>query len=168
MTKFGTTGWRRGIAVAVLAAFVPLAGACFGSFQLTRKVYKFNRDVSQEKWIRWLVFLAANVVPVYAAATLFDAIFANSVEFWTGSNPITARLEPRSVVGANGEVATLLPVEGGAQLTVVERSGAVHRTTLLREAPGVVAAYDADGRLVGRLTGLGSESPRLVTVASAR
>ena len=168
MTGFKTTVWRRAVAALLLTAFVPLASACFGSFQLTRKVYKFNKSVSPEKWVRWLVFLATNVVPVYGFSVLFDAIFANSVEFWTGSNPMTGAIEPQTVIGPNGELATLLPVEGGAQLTLVERSGAVHRMTLLREAPGVVAAYDADGLLVSRLTGFGSESPRIVDLATLR
>jgi hypothetical protein len=161
MTVLETTGRRRAVAALLLVTFVPLASACFGSFQLTRKVYKFNKSVSTEKWVRWLVFLAANVIPVYGFSVLFDAIFANSVEFWTGSNPMTAAIEPRTVVGPNGGLATLLPVAGGARLTLVEGSGAVHQMTLLREAPGVVAAYDADGLLVSRLTGFGSVSPRI-------
>jgi hypothetical protein len=40
--------------------------------------------------------------------------------------------------------------------------------TLLREAPGVVAAYDQDGRLVRRLIGVGSGEPRVVEVAAGR
>jgi hypothetical protein len=161
MTNLKGAVWRRTVAALLLGAFVPLASACFGSFQLTRKVYRLNKSVSLEKWVRWLVFLAANVVPVYAFSVLFDAIFANSVEFWTGSNPTMGAIEPQTVVGPNGQLATLLPVAGGAHLTLVEGSGAVHRMTLLREAPGVVAAYDADGRLVSRMTGFGSVSPRI-------
>ncbi|MEN8161836.1 MAG: hypothetical protein ABFS41_17330, partial [Myxococcota bacterium] len=69
-------------------------------------------------------------------------------------------------VGPNGELAMLAPVPGGAQLTVLGTSGTVHRMTLLREAPGVVAAYDEDGRLVRRLTGFGSASPRIIEVAA--
>ncbi|MEN8160610.1 MAG: DUF3332 family protein, partial [Myxococcota bacterium] len=118
MTGFKTIVWRRAVAVALLAVFVPMASACFGSFQLTRKVYRFNKSVSQDKWIRWLVFLAANIIPIYAFSTFIDVVFANSVEFWTGSNPV-ARIEPQTVVGPNGELAMLAPVPGGAQLTVL-------------------------------------------------
>jgi hypothetical protein len=164
MMGFQNAG-RRTVAVLVLAAFVPMTSACFGSFQLTRKVYRFNKSVSQDKWIRWLVFLAASIIPVYAFSAFVDVVFGNSVEFWTGSNPI-ARIEPQTVVGPGGEVATLVPVPGGAELTVHETSGAVHRMTLLREAPGVIAAYDADGVLVRRLTGFGTESPRIFEVAA--
>ena len=30
--------WRKSVAVAVLLGFLPLTSACFGSFNLTRKV----------------------------------------------------------------------------------------------------------------------------------
>lgn len=156
------------MAALVLAAFVPLVGGCFGSFQLTRKVYQFNKNVSPDKWVRWLVFLAANIVPIYSISVMVDALFANSVEFWTGSNPIMASLEPRTLVGPDGSVVRLTPVANGAALSVVDAAGVEHRMTLLREAPGVVAAYDAEGTLVRRLTGLGTGSPRIVELAAAR
>jgi hypothetical protein len=158
--------WRKSVAIAVLIGFLPLTSACFGAFNLTRKAYQFNRSVSPDKWVRWLVFLVMS--PIYPLASLVDILFANSVEFWSGSNPITAKLEPQSVVGPNGEVASLIPVENGARIVVTERSGAVHAMTLLRERPGVVAAYDAEGTLVSRLVGLGTEHPQIDAVAAAR
>jgi hypothetical protein len=166
MTGAFSASWRKGVAVAVLLGFLPLTSACFGSFNLTRKAYQFNKSVSPDKWVRWLVFLVMS--PIYPLAGLVDVLFANSVEFWSGSNPITAKLEPQTVVGPNGEVASLIPVENGARIVVTEPSGAVHSMTLLREAPGVVAAYDAEGTLVRRLIGLGTDQPRIVEVAAAR
>ncbi len=94
--------------------------------------------------------------------------FPNSIEFWTGKNPIPAKLEPKTVVTEDGAVARLVPVDGGARIEVVEISGAMHTMTLLREAPGVVAAYDQDGRLVRKLIGLGGDETRIVEVAANR
>ena len=158
--------WRRGIALALLLGFVPVASACFGSFNLTRRVYQFNKSVAADKWVRWLVFIA--VSPIYPAAATVDLLFANTLEFWTGDNPITAKLEPGSVVGPDGAVVSLVPVESGARIVVTETSGAVRSVTLLREAPGVVAVYDADGALLRRVTGLGGDAPRVIESASAR
>ena len=166
MIRAFSGSWRRAVAVTVLLGFLPFASACFGSFNLTRKAYQFNKSVSSDKWVRWLVFLVMS--PIYPLAGLVDVLFANSVEFWSGSNPITAQLEPQTVVGPNGEVASLIPVENGARIVVTEPSGAVHSMTLLREAPGVVAAYDAEGTLVRRLIGLGTDQPRIVEVAAGR
>jgi len=157
--------WRKGIALAVLLGFLPVTSACFGSFNLTRKAYQFNKSVSPDKWVRWLVFLMMS--PIYPLASVVDVLFANCVEFWSGSNPITAQLEPRTVVGPNGEVASLVPVENGARIVVTEPSGVVHSMTLLREAPGVVAAYDEAGQLLGRVLGLGGDSPRIERLAEA-
>ena len=167
MTRSFHAAWHKGVAMAVLLAFAPLASACFGSFNLTRKVYQFNKSVSPDKWLRWLTFLALNVIPLYPFASLVDVFFANAWEFWSGHNPVTAQLEPQTVVGPNGEVASLIPIENGARIVVTEPSGAVHSATLLREAPGVVAAYDEQGRLVQRLVGLGTDAPHLVDLAAA-
>ena len=167
MSRSFRGAWHRSVAIAVLLAFLPLASACFGSFNLTRKVYQFNKSISPDKWLRWLTFLALNIMPVYPFASLVDVFFANAWEFWAGSNPITARLEPQTVIGPNGEVASLVPIENGARIVITEPSGAVHTATLLREAPGVVAAYDAEGRLVQRLVGLDTDAPRLGDLTAA-
>ena len=153
---------QQAVASAVLLAFTPLASGCFGSFNLTRKVYEANRSVSPDKWLRWLTFLAFIVLPVYPFASMVDVFFANAWEFWAGRNPITAQLEPKTALGPNGEVARLVPIENGARIVVTEASGAVHTATRRREAPGVVAAYDGEGRLVERLVGVGTDAPRLV------
>jgi hypothetical protein len=76
------------------------------------------------------------------------------------------KLEPRRVVGPDGGVAELVPVENGARIVVTEASGAVHEMTLLREAPGAVAVYDAEGVLVRRVVGLGSSAPRVIEADS--
>ena len=168
MTRRLPVSLRKTIAVALLVAFVPLGSACFGSFNLTRKLIGFNKSISPNKWIRWFVFLGLTIIPVYSFANLADVFFANSIEFWTGNNPITVKLDPKTVVGEDGSVAQLIPVENGARIEVVEVSGARHTMTLLREAPGVVAAYDEDGTLVRRLIGLGSDETRIVEVAAGR
>jgi hypothetical protein len=165
MTRLHRAPLRRTVAVALLIAFVPATSGCFGSFNLTRKLIGFNKSVSPNKWIRWLVFLGLNIIPVYEFASLADVFFANSIEFWTGSNPITVRLDPKTVVGEDGSVARLVPIEDGARIEVVRPSGEAYAMTLRREAPGVIAAYDQDGVLVRRLVGFGSDDAHIVEVA---
>jgi hypothetical protein len=167
MVRFFPASFRKIVAIALLAGFVPLTSACFGSFNLTRKLIGFNRSVSANKWVQWFVFLGLTIIPVYSFASLADMFFANSIEFWTGKNPITAKLEPKSVVAEDGSLVRLVPVDDGARIEVVETSGVMHSMTLLRFAPGIVAAYDRDGRLVRMLIGLGSDEPRIVDVAAS-
>ncbi len=64
-----------------------LLGGCTGSFQMTRKVYNFHRSQT-DKWQDELLFLAVAILPAYTLATLGDALVFNSIEFWTGKNPV--------------------------------------------------------------------------------
>jgi len=147
-TGFG----RRLLAAAVLACFVPASGAaCFGSFGLVRTVYDFNRDVSSDKWVRWLVFLVLNFIPVYGFSVWVDAVVLNSIEFWTGDNPVLARTGDRQVVeGPYGERAELRVLDDRRlRVEVTDAQGERHVAVLSRDHRGV-SAFDARGRLLGR------------------
>jgi len=63
--------------------------SCIGSFALTNKIYSWNNSVG-DKWVNEVVFLALCIVPVYEFCAFADAVILNSVEFWTGSNPVAA------------------------------------------------------------------------------
>jgi hypothetical protein len=78
---------RRWISALAAASLLCSASGCFGSFGLTRKVYRFNDDVNDEKWVQEAVYVPLTV-PVYVTAALLDTIFFNSVEFWTGDTLI--------------------------------------------------------------------------------
>lgn len=77
---------RRSLAIFA-AALLFTQASCFGSFGLTRSVWKFNRDIGT-KWVQEVLFLAMVIVPVYGIAAFVDAIVFNTVEFWSGSNPV--------------------------------------------------------------------------------
>ena len=64
------------------------ASGCYGPFNLTRRLYKWNGEVSNEKWGKEVVFLILALTPVYGFATLADGVVFNSLEFWTGNNPV--------------------------------------------------------------------------------
>src|SRR5262249_8925874 len=57
--------FRRTALLTLTAATVLGTSGCFGSFNLTRKLYGFNKDVSKDKFVRELVFLGLNIVPIY-------------------------------------------------------------------------------------------------------
>jgi len=78
--------------VAVLCAgFISIhASGCFGQFKLTQAIWKFNKGISGNKFVQWLMFLVLVIVPVYGLGTLIDALIINSIEFWTGSNPVSS------------------------------------------------------------------------------
>lgn len=74
------------LALALTGVMISQTG-CFGEFGLTRKVYDFNQGVGG-KFVNQLVFQAFCVIPVYEVAGVLDVLIFNTIEFWTGSNPV--------------------------------------------------------------------------------
>ena len=103
-----------------LAATVMVCGAflfssCIGSFGLHSKLLSWNESIGN-KFVNELVYLAFNIIPVYGICYLADALVINSIEFWSGSNPMASIGEVKKVKGENGNylVETL---ENGYSIT---------------------------------------------------
>lgn len=60
---------------------------CTGSFRLTKNVHNFTRGQAN-KWLDEAVFIGCIIVPVYELAMIADGVYFNSVEFWSGENPL--------------------------------------------------------------------------------
>ena len=164
-------GWLgRVITITLLAGFVPVTtAACFGTFPVARKVYRWNSGVSSNKWVRWLVFLVINVIPVYAAAAIFDMVFSNSVEFWTGSNPMAiAPGTTKHVEGPNGERAVMTLREDRSIDVRITAPGMPEQRFVLVREPDAVAAYDEYGLLIARAGDGPDGEPTLLAGATLR
>jgi len=91
-------------AMLVVAMGLPFINGCIGNFVLTRKVLNFNQRLSN-KWVNEIVFLAMVIIPVYGVCILIDGIILNSIEFWTGSNPLAMKEGEKEVkVIASGDI----------------------------------------------------------------
>ena len=80
---------RISVAAILLAGTSLVFTSCIGSFGLTNKVLSWNRNIGS-KFVNELVFLAFWILPVYEVTALADVLVINSIEFWSGSNPLTA------------------------------------------------------------------------------
>lgn len=78
-------------AILGVALLLPLQ-SCIGSFALTHKVIKWNNQVGS-KFINELVFFAFWIIPVYEVTSVADLIVLNSIEFWSGNNPVEASVK---------------------------------------------------------------------------
>ena len=87
--------------VAVVLSGSLLFSSCVGSFGLFNRLSSWNQGVGN-KFVNELVFLAFNIVPVYGVAYLADALVINSIEFWSGSNPMANVGDVKKVKGENG------------------------------------------------------------------
>lgn len=83
MKKFKTF-----VLLAVLTSFLAVSlFGCYGNFTLTRKLYTWNGTLG-DKFVNNLVFWILLWIPVYSAATTIDFVVLNTIEFWTGANPM--------------------------------------------------------------------------------
>lgn len=64
-----------------------LTTSCIGSFALTNKLLAWNQQVGS-KFVNELVFFAFWILPVYEVSSLADVLVLNSIEFWSGNNPV--------------------------------------------------------------------------------
>lgn len=122
--------------IAVLAVGMVTSG-CFGPFNLTRRLYRWNEQV-QGKWEREFMFILLAWVPVYSLAVLGDAVVFNSMEFWTGNNPVDAP------TAQDAQPATKRLVRGDAEAVLTY-------TPSVSDAPELLVEQFRDGRTAGSL-----------------
>lgn len=155
--------FRRAAVLTMTALALVGSSACFGSFNLTRKLWSWNKGVSTEKFVRELVFLGLNIVPVYQVAGFIDVIVINSIEFWTGKNPVD--MSSTIKVDSTTKVKKVAVVKDGARIMTIEtyKLDKLVATTTIEYVPGTpymtfettlpggkaethIAAIGADGR----------------------
>lgn len=146
----------------VCITLIAAVAGCYGPFRLTKKLHAWNGQLG-DKWVNEAVFLGLNIIPVYGFAALADAIVTNSIEFWTGKNPITAS---RSIKDGDREavltynarsrrlrvdgfekgrpVSTVVLEPDAAGMRAVDGSGALLATA--QTEGDTVALFDAKGR----------------------
>jgi hypothetical protein len=138
--------------VLAVAALSVVTTGCFGSFQMTRNLYTWNKGVGN-KWTQELVYLVVGgLVPVYGLAGLIDAVVLNSIEFWTGKNPMTASTTKTFEQDGKRVVQTLRSdVRGRTEIvTISTASGPVSTVTRFQPAGSSVITSTtkyADGRV---------------------
>jgi len=142
----GLQPFYRRVCVLLLLALAPLTVSCYGRFPLTKAVYKFNGEVTDNKWVHSILMWIFVILPVYSLATLGDAIILNLIEFWTGDT-----IDLGSTTTKDGSTVSLAPSEDGreAVLTVTKDEKVVAVQRYVRQADGTIDVLDAQGRLIG-------------------
>ena len=166
MSRFG----NRVVAAMVLVGFMTMSTACYGPFNLTKNVYRWNSNVKgsgqvNDKWMKEIVFFGMLIVPAYMFSALLDTFIFNSMHFWTGDSPIK-----ESAVDSDGDrrVVTLgettvrwTPSDDGATVTY-ERHGVVERrATIVANAMGY-RLVDEHGNLLSEAEYAADGSVRLL------
>jgi len=98
-----------------LAIVVSMSTACIGNFALAGNVRKFNLEFNEGRWERELLFVGMYIIPVYPFAGMIDILIINSIEFWTGENPISKAPSVSPVTAKN------FTAEDGTQVTMTHQ-----------------------------------------------
>ena len=113
--KFSMKKNRLTLVAAIFLSGTILFSSCVGSFGLFNRISSWNQSIGT-KFVNELVFLALNIVPVYGVAYLADALVINSIEFWSGTNPMANVGDVKKVKGENCDYL-LKTLENGYSIT---------------------------------------------------
>lgn len=141
MKRSGTVSRRRMMTTLGLLGAATMGTGCWGSFNLTGKVYDWNGSFGS-KWASWAVFLVFIILPVYGALLFVDAIVLNTIEFFSGNNPVQ-----RSADLGNGQRVVFSPVEGDPDAVRVEHydGDTVVRAFRIQKTRRGLKLHDAKG-----------------------
>ncbi len=140
------------MALAMLTLLVSATG-CVGnknSFCLFRGLAKWNLTMNKEPWVNEIVFLGLNIIPVYGLFLFADVLVFNSIDFWTGDNPVNGAFASTRGTDAEGNAYAIIPNgDGTATLTYKGQD-----CTLTRQ--GSEVAVSREGQLIGTFAQNGS------------
>lgn len=74
--------------LGLVLAVAVLFQSCYGPFNATRSLHKWNGEVTENEWGQEGMFLLLHIIPAYPLWVLGDSLIFNSIEFWGGENPI--------------------------------------------------------------------------------
>jgi hypothetical protein len=107
MKKFNVS-----VAVALLAGSV-LCSSCIGSYSLFNKYEKWQCNMTDTKIVNGIVGLILEPF-VGGLAFLVDHVVLNTIEFWTGSNPIASNTQ--TVKGQDGRFYAVKTTRQGYEI----------------------------------------------------
>lgn len=147
---------HRIVAAMVMGSFLTVTTACYGPFNLTRNVYHWNSNIKgsggvNDKWMKEFVFFGMIIIPVYMFSALLDAFIFNSIQFWSGDNPIKGTDAggdgATRVVRLGGITVTMAESDGGTAVTY-ERNGIVERRAMIEPSATGYRLIDETGVLL--------------------
>lgn len=105
---------RRFLTVATVLALASgmMFTSCIGSFGLTKKFLTWNQNIDS-KFVNAILFVLMS--PAYAVTTIADLFVLNSIEFWSGTNPLEAGLV-KQVKGSDGQIYTVETLKNGYKI----------------------------------------------------
>jgi hypothetical protein len=136
----------RVLAFFLFVSLVPIVNGCYGSFPLTNAVYDLNADVSENKWVRGVMFWVFLIIPFYSLAMFVDAVVLNLIEFWTGE-----AVDVSTAQADDGTQFLLVPSEDQqeATLTITKPNGDQQIIRFVKTSDTTFDVLDQNNRVAG-------------------
>jgi hypothetical protein len=112
-------------AILMLALVAALTG-CLGTGGLSGKVKKFNLSATENRWGREALFVGMQALWVYRISTVLDLFIFNSIEFWSGTNPLNGRSPMVDVPPSEVEKMGLREIDRARVELVSENAAKLH------------------------------------------
>ena len=89
--------------------------SCIGSFGLFNKVHDWNKDATGNKFLNELIFIV--ISPAYVLCGTADLLVLNTIEFWSGSNPLAENVgKTESIMGSDGKLYAVTTLKDGYEI----------------------------------------------------
>lgn len=138
------------------AACAMMLTGCLGQNALFDTVQDWNATATGNKFVNQGISFVFWWVPVYGLSLLGDIVIFNSIEFWTGTNPISK--EGAKVAGTTetvtdgmGNQAELTYNADGSISVLATSNGAEESYTLIKEDGKVIKIQDDQREVLGSM-----------------
>ncbi|GBU20631.1 hypothetical protein R80B4_00510 [Fibrobacteres bacterium R8-0-B4] len=141
---------RKFICAAVLAAFtIASVGGCYGKYALFNNAAKFGGNLGG-KYVGAVVNLVFWVVGVYGICLFADLLIFNTIEFWSGSNPVAMNSDTYQETDADGnKVFAVRNTDGSLSVSMTDVKGNKVDFSLERDG-NVIRAIDSKGGIIAQ------------------
>ena len=139
---------KKGIVTLLCASMIVLSG-CYGKNACFKKLHDWNGTLG-DKWINSIVHFFLFIFGIYGICWgLIDGLVLNTIEFWTGSNPLASGDSYYEKDAQGNSIAAVKNEDGTMSVEVTTAKGEKANLTLQRDE-NVVRALDNEGNVVAQ------------------
>jgi hypothetical protein len=134
------------LSLLVACTFTLSTTGCFGSFALTKTVKGFGDGISSNVIIKEIVFFIGTL-PIGGFCMFADWLVFNTLEYWTGSNPV-ALGDTYHETDANGNSVTAVKMEDGSLYMRLDAASGESQELVLQQDEDIIRILDAKGNVL--------------------
>ena len=94
-----------------------LFNSCIGSYSLFNKFAQWELHMTSSKYLNAIIGFVIDIVCV-PITLLVDSLVLNTIEFWSGDNPIASNVgKTQQVIGEDGKIYAVKTLKEGYEIT---------------------------------------------------